>query len=71
MEGGVCADTGAMLYHCRWAGFTPDDDTWGPCENTQGNPEFSKFQRNNKDEDEFRESSNKDSFNKDNTTLLP
>ena len=28
MEGRVCADTGVMLYHCRWAGFTSDDDTY-------------------------------------------
>ena len=58
-EGRVCADTGVMLYHCRWAGFTPDDDTWEPREHIQGNPESLKFQRNDKDEDEFHESFNK------------
>ena len=58
MEGRVCADTGVMLHHCCWAGFTPDDGTWEPREHIQGNPEFLKFQRNDKDEDEFHESFN-------------
>ena len=56
MEGRVCADTGVMLYHCHWAGFTPDDDTWEPRDHIRGNPEFFKFQRNGKDVDEFHES---------------
>ena len=52
MEGRVCADTGVMLCHCRWAGFTPADDTWEPRENIQGYPEFLKFRRNVKDKEE-------------------
>ena len=45
MEGRICANIGVMLYHCRWAGFTLDDDTWEPREHIQGNPEFLRFQR--------------------------
>ena len=42
-EARQCAETGVILYHCRWVGFTPDDDTWEPRENISENPEFLKF----------------------------
>ena len=44
-EARQCAETGVILYHCRWVGFTPDDDTWEPRENISENPEFRKFLR--------------------------